>query len=56
MLVHVCSLCGYEYETEEHGFFAGDRESDFSELEGDWRCPECGGAKEAFDEEEREEG
>jgi rubredoxin len=56
MLIHVCGLCGYEYETEENGFFKGEKESDFAELDGEWRCPECGASKEAFDEDEREDG
>ena len=55
MQIHVCGLCGYEYENEENGFFAGECGTAFSELESSWRCPECGGTKEAFDEEEREE-
>ena len=53
MLIHVCSLCGYEYETEENGFFEDECGVEFFDLDGEWHCPSCGAAKEAFDEEER---
>lgn len=49
MIVHVCELCGYEYNAKD-----GDRENgiaentDFEDLPADWVCPLCGASKEDF--------
>ena len=56
MIVHVCELCGYEYNTKkgdpENGIDAG---TDFEDLPGDWTCPLCGASKEDFIEESKED-
>lgn len=52
MLIHVCQLCGYEYNPQK-----GDPENDieaftdFEDLPADWVCPLCGAGKEDFSEE-----
>ena len=52
MLIHVCELCGYEYNPK-----TGDPENDiaentdFEDLPEDWVCPLCGASKEDFTEE-----
>ena len=56
MLIHICELCGYEYNSK-----VGDPENgiaentDFEDLAPDWVCPLCGASKEDFTEEYREE-
>ncbi len=56
MLIHICELCGYEYNPK-----VGDPENgiaentDFEDLAPDWVCPLCGASKEDFIEEYREE-
>ena len=56
MLIHICELCGYEYNSK-----GGDPENgiaentDFEDLAPDWVCPLCGASKEDFIEEYREE-
>lgn len=57
MLVHICQLCGYEYNPKN-----GDPENeidaytDFEDFPEDWTCPLCGAGKEEFTEEFREDG
>lgn len=50
MLIHVCELCGYEYDPrvgdEENGI---DEGTDFEDLPADWVCPLCGASKEDFE-------
>ena len=49
MLIHVCELCGYEYNPK-----TGDPENnieentDFEDLPEDWVCPLCGASKDDF--------
>ncbi|MBE6554094.1 MAG: rubredoxin [Ruminococcaceae bacterium] len=49
MLIHVCELCGYEYNPK-----AGDPDNnieentDFEDLPEDWVCPLCGASKDDF--------
>ena len=56
MLIHICELCGYEYNPT-----AGDPENgieentDFEDLPNDWVCPLCGAGKDDFTEEFRED-
>lgn len=56
MLIHVCELCGYEYDPrvgdEENGI---DEGTDFEDLPADWVCPLCGASREDFAEEYRED-
>lgn len=57
MVIHVCELCGYEYNPK-----AGDPDNgieantDFEDLPEDWACPLCGAGKEDFTEECRDDG
>ena len=55
MLIHVCELCGYEYNPRlvdpENGI---DENTDFEDLPENWLCPLCGATKEDFTEEYRE--
>lgn len=39
---YVCSVCGYEYDPEEHDGVA------FEDLPDDWTCPVCGVSKDQF--------
>ena len=56
MLIHVCQLCGYEYNSKK-----GDPENDieaftdFEDLPSDWVCPLCGAGKEDFSEDLKED-
>ena len=49
-MIHVCELCGYEYNPEN-----GDPENgvapntDFEDLPEDYVCPLCGASKEDFE-------
>ncbi len=47
---YVCTVCGYIYDPEKgdssQGIAPGTA---FEELPGDWLCPECGAAKDAFE-------
>lgn len=49
-MIHVCELCGYEYNPEN-----GDPENgvapntDFEDLPEDWTCPLCGAGKDDFE-------
>jgi len=56
MLVHVCELCGYEYNPvtgdPENGI---EEHTDFEDLGDDWTCPLCGAGKDDFTEELRED-
>jgi rubredoxin len=55
MLVHVCALCGYEYNPKDGDPDNGiAEETFFEELPADWVCPLCGAAKEDFEAELRE--
>ncbi|MDM9382778.1 rubredoxin [Chlorogloeopsis sp. ULAP01] len=53
MQKYVCSVCGYEYDSE-----VGDPDSGiepgtaFEELPEDWICPVCGAEKNQFEPEE----
>lgn len=48
---YVCTVCGYVYDPTE-----GDSEGNvspgisFSDLPASWRCPDCGVAKDSFEE------
>lgn len=56
MLIHVCELCGYEYNSKVGDPDNGIAENtDFEDLASDWVCPLCGASKEDFTEEYREE-
>ena len=56
MLIHICELCGYEYNAlvgdPDNGI---DEITDFEDLPADWVCPLCGAGKEDFTEEYRED-
>ena len=55
MVIHVCELCGYEYNPREGDVESGIAENtDFEDLPADWVCPLCGAGKEDFSEEVRE--
>lgn len=53
MVIHVCELCGYEYNPKtgdpENGI---PEDTDFEDLPEGWTCPLCGASKEDFTEEE----
>lgn len=52
MKVHVCELCGYEYNPREGDPENGIEENtDFEDLPEEWVCPLCGASKEDFTEE-----
>ncbi len=52
MKVHVCELCGYEYNPREGDPENGIEENtDFEDLPEEWICPMCGASKEDFTEE-----
>ncbi len=50
MRIHICELCGYEYNSrigdEENGIIPG---TDFEDLPPDWVCPSCGAEKDDFE-------
>ena len=52
MLIHVCELCGYEYNPvngdPENGV---EENTDFEDLPVTWECALCGASKEDFTEE-----
>lgn len=56
MVIHVCELCGYEYNPKvgdpDNGVEAG---TDFEDLPTDWLCPLCGAEKHDFAEESRDD-
>ena len=50
MLIHVCELCGYEYNPILGDPDSGIEENtDFEELPENWTCPLCGAGKEDFE-------
>ena len=52
MLIHICELCGYEYNPRTGDPDNGIEENtDFEDLPRDWVCPLCGAGKEDFTEE-----
>ncbi len=57
MTVHICQVCGYEYDPRlgdaENGI---EENTDFEELGEDWTCPLCGAWRDEFAEEERDDG
>lgn len=56
MLIHVCELCGYEYNPKLGDVDNGVAENtDFEDLPADWVCPLCGASKEDFIEEEKDD-
>lgn len=56
MVIHVCELCGYEYNPKVGDVDNGiEPNTDFEDLPEDWLCPLCGAGKEDFTEEERED-
>ncbi len=56
MVIHVCELCGYEYDPVRGDLENGIEEhTDFEDLPEDWVCPLCGASKEDFAEEIRED-
>ena len=55
MLIHVCELCGYEYNPKTGDPDNGIAENtDFEDIPSDWVCPLCGASKDDFIEEYRE--
>lgn len=56
MIVHVCELCGYEYNARlgdpDNGI---DENTDFEDLPADWVCPLCGASKEDFIPEQKDD-
>ncbi|WP_421909322.1 rubredoxin [Methanolacinia petrolearia] len=42
-----CSVCGHIYDPKK-GDVGVDKDTDFSEVPADWKCPVCGAAKSAF--------
>ena len=55
MIIHVCELCGYEYNPLVGDIDSGiEARTDFEDLPEDWVCPLCGASKEDFTSEERE--
>lgn len=50
MTIHVCELCGYEYNPiagdPENGI---DEKTEFEDLPADWTCPLCGATKDDFE-------
>ncbi len=56
MNVHICQVCGYEYNARlgdpENGI---EEDTDFEDLGEDWTCPLCGASRDDFVEEERED-
>ena len=56
MVIHICELCGYEYDPQQGDLENGIPENtDFEDLPIDWVCPLCGAGKEDFSEEVRED-
>lgn len=56
MLIYVCELCGYEYNSKNGDVDNGiDENTDFEDLPADWVCPLCGASKEDFIAEQRDE-
>ena len=56
MIIHVCQLCGYEYDPRVGDVDGGvDENTDFEDLPANWVCPLCGARAEDFEAEEREE-
>lgn len=56
MVVHVCELCGYEYDPRMGDPENGIAENtDFEDIPADWLCPLCGASKDDFVEETRED-
>lgn len=49
-MLHICALCGYEYNSKvgdpDNGVSEG---TDFEDLPADWVCPLCGATKEDFE-------
>ena len=43
---HVCGVCGYVYEEDQHGPFEDQHE--------DWACPHCGSEIDMFEKKEIE--
>ena len=50
MVIHVCELCGYEYDARvgdpDNDIEAG---TDFEDFPADWVCPLCGAGKDDFE-------
>jgi rubredoxin len=56
MLIHICELCGYEYNPRTGDPDNGIEEcTDFEDLPEGWTCPLCGAGKEDFTEEVRDD-
>lgn len=56
MKIHICELCGYEYNAKTGDVENGIEENtDFEDLPAEWVCPLCGAGKEDFTEEEVED-
>ena len=55
MTIHICELCGYEYDPLVGDVDNGIEEgTDFEDLPANWVCPLCGAGKEDFTAEPRE--
>ena len=49
MIIHVCELCGYEYNPKEGDVANGiEKGTDFEDIPEDWVCPLCGASKDDF--------
>ncbi len=50
MKLHVCTVCGYEYDPEvgdpDGGIAPG---TPFEQIPEDWVCPTCGATKDEFE-------
>lgn len=50
MKKYMCVICGFIYDEAagmpDHGIPPGTR---WEEVPGDWRCPDCGAAKQDFE-------
>ena len=56
MKIHICELCGYEYNPKTGDVENGIEENtDFEDLPAEWICPLCGAGKEDFTVEETED-
>lgn len=50
MGIYTCTLCGYEYVTEDGDIDNGiEPGTEFEDIPADWVCPVCGAVKEEFE-------
>lgn len=49
MEIYKCTICGHEYDPARGDIARGIKpDTPFETLPGNWTCPVCGAAKEAF--------